>query len=433
MTREHEPDAPPRPLGQAGASAWPYVAKPSSPGGLGRVLARPQVRWFLGCALLSSVGTWMQSTAQAWLVLELTDSPFYLGLDGAAHTIPMAVLTLWGGAFADRYNRRKLLVASLAVMTALAAALFVLARRPDLNVWTVIAITFCTGAAGAMTFPAYQSYLAGLVPKTELQSAVALNSVQFNTARIIGPMIAAVMMARLHPAVCFGVNALSFLPLIGALVLTRPGKAEHHERETKPAWEAIKENARFIRDHGELRPIFVFLAGSNFAGMAMFLLIPVFARDILGTGPEGLGHLMSGFGVGAVAGGILIAALGDIPRKGRVILRSALAYAGVSVVFAVSTIPTLSMLCCAAAGLCLVTQVSLTNGLIQNRIPERLRGRGMSLFVLAFVGSMPLSNLLAGWLAAHIGARETVLVFAVVLALWNLRTRLRVPGFRDLA
>jgi MFS family permease len=380
------------------------------------VLRHKDFRIFLAGSFLSNIGTWMQSLAQAWLVLQLSNSPFYLGLDGFANTIPIAIFALLGGVAADRLDRRRLLLWTQGVMCALALMLAVLAQFEIITVWEVIFFSFCTGLAQSIAWPVYQAVLANIVPRENMSQAIALNSTQFNLARMIGPLFGAVALSSIGTAGCFYANAFSFVGVMYAMYrLRQPTNRRSPEEMQQGVLESMREGLGYMVANKALLWLLISMAVTTLLGVPLVTLLPVFARDVLTIGASGLGILVGAFGAGAVAGGILVAILGDFHGKGRFVVNGMAFFVVGMIGFAVSRNVLISVICLFFTGFSMVSFVSVINTVIQNSVPDHLRGRAMSLFVFAFGGVMPLANLLAGTLAKFYTAPHALLMQGLAL------------------
>jgi MFS family permease len=397
-------------------------------------LRQKEFRSFLAAAFLSNIGSWMQSVAQAWLVLDLTHSPFYLGLDGFANTIPLTIFSFWGGVVADRFDRRRTLLWIQWAQMALAFGLGFLTQTRYVNVWQVIGFSFLTGLTQAISWPVYQSVIANVVHREHLSHAVALNSAQFNSARMIGPVLGALALSVFGNAGCFYANAASFLPVILVLDKLRIPSNRRVPPETDilpivgsemaPPREgllgSLREGLSRVLERQALRWVLLMLAVGSILGVPLLTLLPVFARDVLKIGASGLGVLIGSFGTGAVLGGILVAVLGDFPSKGLWVMRAFMLFVASMLAFCFSNNVLFSVLCMVFAGFAMVSYTSVINTLVQKSVPDELRGRALSVFVFAFGGCMPFGNLLAGSLAKHLGAPHTLLLQGTLLGVITL-------------
>ncbi len=360
---------------------------------------------------LSNIGNWMQTLAQGWLVLQLTNSVFLLGLVGFASAAPTLIFSLIGGVIADCADRRRMMMLTQGSMMMLAFLLSFLTWKNWITVEEVIVISFCAGIANAMNAPAYQSIVPELVPREDLTTAIAMNSAQFNMSRLIGPMLAGLSLKFIGSAGCFFLNALSFLALLYALVLLNVGAPPG-----KPPvgfWKPLQDGFRYMRTRRDLATLMLLVALVSFCAIPYISLAPYFARDILHMGPEGLGYLMGAAGTGALTGAYLLSRFGDGPRKGTRVLRGVGAIFGALIVFAFSRNMWLSLAALYVVGVSMVTAVSSVNNLLQKHVDPLMRGRVMSMHATAFLGFSPLGSLFAGAAGARIGAPAAIALLCV--------------------
>jgi MFS family permease len=365
-------------------------------------------------AFLSSVGTWTQDVALNWLVHTRFLDPRYLGYKSFAAEAPLVALMLLGGAIADRADRRFILLASQVVQMAFATLLGFLFAAGRLGVTSILLIAFLTGLAQSQSAPTYQAVITTLVPAERIQSAVALNSLQFNLSRVLGPAVAGVLLAYAGAGWCFAVNAVSFLAVIAALWrIEIPSPAMRQESLVR----SLGSGLRHVRESPVLLALTVTAAAGSFLAYPLVTYLPVLAGDVLASGAKGYGQLMSGFGLGAIAGALVTAQRGGGQGRGRRLLLAFVAYGALIVGVAFSRHQLLSVALLAAAGWSLVTAFSTLNSLVQENVPDALRGRVVGIYGLAFRGGMPLGSLLAGFLVASFGAPLTIGAFGALLAL----------------
>ncbi|MFN2431820.1 MAG: MFS transporter [Gemmatimonadota bacterium] len=359
-------------------------------------------RIFWAGALISNVGTWMQSVAQGWLVLELTDSAFLLGFTGFAASLPMALLLLLGGVFADRVDRRRLLIGLQVGLMGVALTLAALTALEWVAIWHILVLALLTGVAFAFSAPAYQALISEIVPRRDLLNAIALNSTQFNLSRILGPALTGGVVAMGGLALCFFLNAASFLGSILALSVLRMPRVERPA--PAPLWDSFVAGVRYVRGRPRVRTILLGVAAISVLAMPYATMLPLFACDVLRVGPAGLGYLMAATGVGAVSGALLLAARNPMPRRGwNVLVGVALTGAGV-LGFSLAKEFAGAALFLFVIGFAATSTVALCNTLIQELVTDEMRGRVMSMFGLAFMGTLPVGNLLAGAGARAVGA-----------------------------
>lgn len=363
-------------------------------------------RLFWTGQIVSYSGTWMHSTAQGWLVYSLTKSPFYLGVVSAASWLPILLLSLVGGAVADRFRKRNLLLMTQALSMLPALVIGILTARGVVTVWHVIAMGFLMGTFNAFDIPARQSFLIEMVRKESLLNAVALNSAAFNLARILGPVAAGLIIEHVGLAPCFFINSASFLAVIGALALMRvQGLAG---RKRKSILGEIFEGVGFTRREPEVMRPMLLVALFSLFGLPFIALLPVFAEEILGVGASGLGFLAGAAGAGALGSAMMLAFRGDVSGKGRPMAMAAVGFPAALLVFSLSTDYALSLLALVFAGFAIVSFLALANSSIQLLTPDGLRGRVMSVYTTVFLGMIPIGHSMMGAVASALGTARAV-------------------------
>jgi MFS family permease len=372
-------------------------------------------RLMWGGAFTSTTGAFVQEVAQSWLIYTLTNSAFLLGLTAFLSGAPILMFSLLGGVAADRIDRRKLLLGSQYVQMTSALVLGVLLWMDVIQIWHIMAAALATGLGQAFGGPAYQALIPSLVDKEDLPNAIALMSIQFNLARVVGPVVGGLAFTGLGPAACFLINALTFLAVIFSLFVVQvrfvPKKTEVR------VLHSLKEGLVFAFRHRSMLALMALSTVTAFLAIPTITLLPVFARETYGLGPQGYGTMMSFSGAGAVTGALFVAWLGNIPRKGRTALLMQLVLGLVTIGFAMSTHLWAGCFFVFLAGGAVLAVFALLNSLVQLLCPEEMRGRIMSVYNTAFRGAMPLGNLAAGSLASRLGAPLVVSVNAVILLL----------------
>jgi MFS family permease len=384
--------------------------------------------WFIG-QLASLIGTWMQTTAQGFLVFQLTHSPAYLGYVGFAAGMPALLFTLYGGVVSDRMPRRTLLVITQTAMMILALILAALAFAGVVQPWHIVLLAFLLGIANAFDAPARQAFVLEMVEREDLSNAIALNSTMFNSATAVGPAVAGVTYAALGPAWCFTINGLSFIAVIAALLMMRLNAHAARARATS-ALADLKEGLRYVKAHSTIRILILVAAVTSLFGMGYATLLPAWSVTVLNGDSATLGFLQSARGVGSLVGALMIASLGRISFKGRLFTLGSLIYPVFLLVFATVRWLPLSLLVLMGVGWGFMVLFNMVNALIQTHVSDELRGRVMGIYTISFFGVMPMSALLAGGVAevasepaaVALGALIT-LVFAVWL--WARRPQLR--------
>ena len=387
-----------------------------------------RVLWF--GAFTSTVGTWVQKVAQSWLILDLTKSPFYLGLDDFLGQLPILLLTVIGGVIADRHDRRRLLMASQYVQMATAFILAALVFVGRVDIWHVLALSFVAGLAQAFGGPAYQALVPTLVEKKDLPNAIALNSIQFNLARVIGPLLAGATLAVFGTALCFALNGVSFFVVIVALLSLTITHIPPIDR--KPMLDDLKGGLTYVRAQPAIVALTVLAFLTTFLGLPLLTFLPIFARDIF-QGDVGRYSMMMAFsGAGAVIGALVVAWLGRFKHMGLTLLLVQFVFGVLIAGFAVSRHMWLSCLLLFLAGAALIIVFSMTASLVQLIVPDHLRGRVVSIYMVAFRGGMPLGSLWGGYAAAISSAPYVLAINGGLVSLVALYFLLRSHGVREL-
>jgi MFS family permease len=381
-------------------------------------------------AFTSTVGTWMQKVAQSWLIFELTKSSFYLGLDDFLGQLPILLFTLIGGVIADRHDRRRLLIGSQYIQMATALTLAALVFWERVTIWHILALSFAAGFAQAFGGHAYQSLVPSLVEKKDLPNAIALNSIQFNLARVFGPLLAGVTLTAYGTAMCFGLNGLSFLVVILALLSLDVTHIRPAER--KPILHELKGGLSYVRGQPAIVALTVLAFLTTFLGLPLLTFMPIFARDIFQGDVGRYTAMMSFSGAGAVVGALFVAWLGHFRHMGLALLLVQLGFGILVAGFALSRIGWLSNLLLFLDGAALIMVFSLTASLVQLIVPDSLRGRVVSIYMLAFRGGMPLGSLWGGYAASLTSAPFVLVVNGGLISLIALYVLARSHGVREL-
>jgi MFS family permease len=387
-----------------------------------------RVLWF--GAFTSTVGTWMQKVAQSWLVFELTKSSFYLGLDDFLGQLPILLLTLIGGVIADRHDRRRLLLGSQYVQMATAFTLAVLVYWDLVRVWHILALSFGTGIAQAFGGPAYQSLVPSLVDRKDLPNAIALNSIQFNLARVFGPLLAGATLAAFGTAMCFGLNGLSFLVVIVALLSLSIRHIRPAER--KPMMHELKVGLAYVRSQPAIIALTVLAFMTTFLGLPLLTFLPIFAREIFHGDVARYSEMMAYSGAGAVCGALVVAWLGHFPRMGLTLLAVQAVFGVLVTAFAISRVGWLSNVLLFLDGAALIVVFSMTASLVQLLVPDHMRGRVVSIYMVAFRGGMPLGSLWGGYAASLTSAPYVLAINGGLVSLVAVYFLVRSHGVREL-
>jgi MFS family permease len=395
-----------------------------------------RVQWFGACT--SSIGTWTQSAAQNWMVLELTRSAGYLGLDAFLQQLPIMLFTLVGGVLADRRDRRRTLLTSQYIQMTTATILALLVFFGVVQIWHILVLSFMTGLAQAFGGPAYQALIPSLVDKKDLPNAVAFNAIQVNVARVLGPLVFSATIGAFAiwgfsdvqgMAACFAVNALSFLVVVYTLM------SLHVKHIPATGVQRMRDEMRtglmYVRNQGSLVALTVLAAATTFLGFAVLTFLPIFAQDVFHQGANTYSHLLAFSGAGSIVGALVVAWLGKFKRMGLTTLLVQIVYGLVMLAFAASTTVWISEALLFIAGAAMMIVFSTVTSLVQLIAPNEMRGRVMSIYMLAFRGGMPLGSLVSGYLATFIGAPTVISINGVLLVVVALYFLVRSHGVRE--
>lgn len=380
---------------------------------------------------ISLVGTWIQTVALSWLVFNLTNSAFLLGVVAFLGSIPIFLLSLFGGVVADRLNKRKILLFTQTIFMILA---FILAISTQLKIITpdkIMLIALLNGIVMAFDAPARQSMVVHLVGKERLMNAIALNSIAFNSSRVIGPALAGILIAGAGMSGCFYINGISFLAVIIALLaitikeINKNNNKEHFIKD-------LIAGLRFIKKNQIILILIIMVGMTSLFGTSYVILMPIVANDILKIGAKGLGVLMSAAGLGALVAGLILARLGDFKHKGKLLIFSSMIFSLSLILFSFSRVYLFSVFTLIMLGWASVTAVSLINTLLQVIVPDEFRGRLMSAFMFTFAGVMPFGNLIAGGLAQGLGVSWTIMISGLICTLFFAAINLFYPKLRGI-
>ena len=386
--------------------------------------------WFWG-QMTSLFGSWMQITAQGFLIYQLTKSPAYLGLLGFANGVPTWLFMLYAGVVADRVPRRKLLIVTQTCMMVLAFALAALAFLHVVRPWHVLLLSFGMGIANAFDAPARQAFILEMVEPVDLTNAIALNGAMFNTATAVGPAVAGVTYALFGPAWCFVINGFSFIAVIGALASMRLKPFVARDRITSVARD-LHEGVRFVLRHETIRALIATIGVVSGFGLAFATLVPAWAVKVLGGDATTNGLLQSARGAGALLGALLIASLGRFEFRGRLLTLGTFAFPGLLIVFSLIHWLPFSLLTLFGVGIAQIFIFNLCNSLVQTQVPEALRGRVMGIYSLVFFGIMPLGALWVGTVAERTSEATAVLIGSSITLGYALLVWLFIPAVRRL-
>jgi MFS family permease len=394
-----------------------------------RALKHRDFQLFVSGQVISLIGTWMQTVAQAWLVYRLTGSSLLLGTVGFTGQIPVFLLAPIGGIVADRGDRRRIVVATQVASMALAGALAWLTLSGSVRVWHVMVLSALLGAVNAFDIPARQSFLVDMVGKDDLMNAIALNSSIFNSARVVGPGIAGLLVAVLGEGWCFLINTVTYLAVIAGLLMMKVRRHRAPAEAGSPI-DQIVQGFRFAWHTRPVRDILLLVGLISAVGMPYTVLMPIFADQILHGGARGLGILMSATGLGALGGALFLASRVSVRGLGRFVAIAAVGFALSMALFAFSPYFWLSAAALVPTGGFMMLQMAASNTLLQAMVPDHLRGRVMALYSMMFMGMAPLGSFFAGAAADGLGAPMTVGVGAAVCLLGTMIFAARLPALR---
>jgi predicted MFS family arabinose efflux permease len=383
-------------------------------------------RLFFFGQVTSLSGTWMQWVAQGWLVYEITRSAFALGIVGFATRLPVIFLSLIAGVLADRIEKRRILIVTQVITMVLAFILAALTLSGRVQFWHVVMLGALTGAAHSFDAPTRQSFYKELVGDEDLMNAIALNSTIFNAARLVGPALAGLLIKYIGTGGCFLINGITYLAVIAAYLQMRlpvmekvPDRLSH--------WEDLKEGLAYIRNHAVVRTGVTIIAFASLFTFSYGTLLPVFADVVLRGGSGTYAGLMASVGAGALVSALGVASLGNVKRKGLLAGTGVILFPTVLILLSFSRSFGAAAVLCFLLGAVMILMTASMNTLVQTAIPDRLRGRIMSFYVLVFLGAMPLGNLMSGRIAEWLGVVSALRIGSVaslaVAAALLLRTR----------
>ena len=398
-----------------------------------RAFAYPNYRLFFGGQIVSLIGSWISMTATSWLVYRLTGSAMALGVVGFAGQFPGFVMGPFAGAFLDRWDRHRVLVATQTLSMLQSFALAILTFTGHITVPAIVLLNAVQGLVNAFDIPARQAFLPTMISdRDDLANAIAMNSSMFNAARLIGPSVAGFMIATAGEAWCFLADGISYIAVIIALLAMKGVRRLHPATAHAGFMEHLFEGWRYVLEFRPIRSLILQLAWLCLAVMPFSVLMPVFADEILGGGPHTLGLLMGATGLGAMSGALWLTTRKSVVGLGRAILVNTIVFGAGLMGFALSRWLWVSLVFMTIAGFGMMVQMASTNTVIQTIVDEEKRGRVMSFYTMAFLGTAPFGSLLAGWLSTRIGAQQTVFlsgVLCIATAAWFAR---ELPAIREL-
>jgi MFS family permease len=380
---------------------------------------------------VSLIGTWIQAVAQSWLVFKLTNSAFLLGVVGFLSSIPVFLLSLFGGVVADRMNKRNILLFTQSAFMLLAFLLAVLTQLGLIRPWQIMVIAALNGIVMAFDAPSRQAVVVELVGKEHLLNAIALNSVSFNSSRIIGPALCGILVASIGLSGCFYINGISFLAVIIALLLMRL-KNSPRIYKNNTALKDLKEGLKFMKNNRLIIILITMVGISSLFGMPYVILMPIVANDILKIGIKGLAMLMSATGFGALIAGLALARLGNFKYKGKLLVSSSLIFSISLVLFSLSRVYFFSLFVLTLIGGFSVMAMALVNTLLQTNVDDRFRGRVMSMYMFTFAGFMPFGNLIAGSLSQVWDVSLTIMISGIICTAFFIIINMLYPQIRNI-
>jgi MFS family permease len=378
---------------------------------------------------VSLIGTWMQTVGQGWLALQLSNDAFIVGLVAAAGSLPVLLFSLYAGVFVDRLDKLRIVTIAQILLSVEAAVLWWAVWSGRINIPLLVGLAFINGLISAVEIPARQSLIIELVGREDIVDAVALNSGGFNLARIIGPSFAAAIIASAGLAWCFGINALSYIAVIGCLLAVKLPKFVRVEGRPK-ALNEFREGIAYIRSRREVSSLIGVIAVYATFGFNYLTLMPVIARDVLNTNASGYGLLITFVGLGAVCGALVLATLGSRVRRGRLFTVSAFTFACLLLLFSFVDDRRVASGVLFFLGLTMLINGALANGILQSVVPDELRGRVMAAYVFFYVGFTPIGSLIAGALARATSVQWTIGTGAVIMLIYASIAFWRVPELR---
>jgi MFS family permease len=391
-----------------------------------RALQHKNYRLFFSGQTVSLIGTWMTRIATSWLVYRLTGSAMLLGVVGFAGQMPSFLLGPFAGVLVDRWNRHRLLVVTQVLAMLQSLALGILTLTGVITIWQIIALSLFQGIINAFDMPARQAFVVEMVEKRDdLANAIALNSSMVNAARLLGPSIGGLIIAATGEGWCFLLDGISYLAVIASLLAMKITSRMIKPRNGANSWQQFREGWSYVSGFPPIRNVLLLLALVSLVGMPYTVLMPVFANEILHGGPNTLGLLMAASGVGALTGALFLAARRSVLGLGKFIPLSAAMFGAGLIAFSFSRLLWLSLLLMVITGLGFMVQMAVSNTVLQTIVDEDKRGRVMSFYTMAFMGTAPFGSLLAGSAAERIGAPYTLMLGGlgcILGALWFAKT-----------
>jgi MFS family permease len=386
---------------------------------------------YFGGQLISNIGTWMQIIAQAWVVYQIGHSELTLGLVAFASAIPILVISPWGGVIVDRVSRRNLLIMTQTGAMLLAFSLAILSFLGVVKEWHVIVLAALLGVVNAFDAPARQAFVPEMVGKEDLPNAIALNSIMFNSARVIGPAIAGLLLAIIGAAWCFTLNGISFLAVILGLWLM---KLPPHQAPRNPAsqWQQLVSGLKYTANNRELSALILLSLVFSIFGISYSTVLPAFVEKVLHQGAMAYGWVNAASGLGAVSGAFLLAHHVSNGRRGQLLVLTNIAFTLILIAFAFTSLFPLSLLLAYGLGVGFMVQFTTINTLLQTRVEDAFRGRVMGLYTITFFGFAPFGNLLIGYLGQTLGLGIAMTLFAVCSLILSRLVLMKTPEIQKL-
>jgi MFS family permease len=396
------------------------------------VLRHRNFRLFLIGQTLSLIGTWMQTMAQGWLALELTNSAFLVGLVATASSIPILLFTMPAGAIVDRSDKLKIVRIAQVAFLLEASTLWALTATGRITIESLLALAFLGGLIASIEIPARQAMMIDLVGRDDLPDAIALNSSGFNLARVVGPGIAAAVIARLGIAWCFFLNAASFVAVLAGLFMMRLPPFVPQRNRTSP-WQGVVQVLRYIRRTREVRSLMLMVTVYSILGAPVLALMPVVAREMFGLGAGGYGLLLSFLGIGGLTGALGLAAIGDRISRIRLLTVASMLWPALLMTFSFTRVPWAGYGLLLATGCVMILNGAISNGLLQGIVPDAFRGRIMAAYGLVVVGLAQVVGAFTGGVIAHaFGVATTIFATALLMAGYGVWAFFQRPELRGL-
>jgi MFS family permease len=397
-----------------------------------RALRHRNYKLFFSGQLISLIGTWMQGLAMGWLVYRLSNSAFMLGLVGFASQIPTLFLSPFAGVFLDRWNKHKTIVVTQILSMVQASVLAYLVLSGGVRIWHLVLLNVLIGMVNGFDMPARQSFIVEMIEdRNDLSNAIALNSSMFNAARLIGPSIAGLIIAAVGEGICFLLNAVSYIAVIISLLEMRINYVKHPHQD-KHVLAGLKEGIKYAWNFIPIRTILLIIALLSLTGMPYTVLMPVFAREILHGGAHTLGFLVGAIGVGALCGAIYLASRKTVRGLAKVIPMAAISFGVSLIIFSFSHNFIFSLIMLIVTGMSMMTHTATCNTILQTIVDDKMRGRVMSYYTMAFMGMTPFGSLIFGGLASQIGAPHTLIFGGGVCMIGGIIFAYNLPMFKSL-